>query len=170
MERVEKLTQAYSQMPWRKQVQVLGSFLLILVFAALVAGIFLSVDAQTTSAGEDIITTQNKMAILDREIADLQARLAFLTSTAEMQKRAHELGYETMQGEQILYIFAPGYSGRLPASVNPAGVNQAALEQTTAAPSLIATETLPAEYTESLFTWCQKHILPIILPGWEATK
>ena len=38
MERVERYSQAYSQAPWRKQVQLLGLFLLIVVFMALVAG------------------------------------------------------------------------------------------------------------------------------------
>ncbi len=46
MERVYGLTQAYSQAPWRKQLQLIGIFLVVLVFFALVAGIYLSVTAR----------------------------------------------------------------------------------------------------------------------------
>ncbi len=41
MDGVRQLTQAYSQAPWRKQLQILGLFLLVVVLAALVAGIYL---------------------------------------------------------------------------------------------------------------------------------
>ena len=164
MERVDRFTQAYSQMPWRKQVQGLGLFLLGLVFTALLAGVFLSIDARTATTGEEIITTQDDIADLDREIADLQSHLAFLTSTSEMEKRAADLGYIPMSAEQITYLVVSGYSNRQPAGQAQPGANRR--ENIHA----VAETALPAEYTESFFVWLGKHVLPLVLPGWEGSK
>jgi hypothetical protein len=54
MDRVQSLTQAYSQAPWRKQMQIIGLFLLVLVLTALV-GIYLSVTARAAAVGRDLI-------------------------------------------------------------------------------------------------------------------
>ncbi len=146
-------------MPWRKQVQTLGLFLLILVFAALVAGIYLSIDARSAAAGNDIISIQSDIMNIDREIADMQAKLASLTSTTEMAKRARDLGFEPMQIDQTTYILVPGYIDRQTASLAP-------YRQ----PGIEAAPVLPPEYTESVFTWLGKNVLPTILPGLEVSK
>ena len=44
MQNVQNITQAYSQAPWRKQVQWIGSFLLVLVFVWLIAALISECD------------------------------------------------------------------------------------------------------------------------------
>ena len=72
MDRLEDFAQAYSQAPWRKQLQIIGLFSLILVFGALVAGIYLNVSARAATAGRDIQSKQEEIEALDLEIEDLQ--------------------------------------------------------------------------------------------------
>ena len=61
MEQVKQFKQAYSQTPWRKQLQVIGAFLLVVVVSALVAGIYLSVTSQAATLGRQIQDMQIRM-------------------------------------------------------------------------------------------------------------
>ena len=133
---------AYAQAPWRKQIQLIGLFSLVLVILSLVAGIYLSVSARTTAVGRDIQGMYRDIDILDQEIEDLQGRAAFLNSSAEMAKRARELGFKPLNGDQVVYLQISGYIDRQPAVLAPY-TNQ----PLTSAPGL------PPEYTETLFDW-----------------
>jgi hypothetical protein len=106
---VQNITQAYSQAPWRKQVQWIGSFLLVLVFVCLIAASYLNVTARAATAGREIQDMQvgqvetastkpdqkdyHSIEELKRRGADLQAQLAYLLSEDTMQKRAKGLGF-----------------------------------------------------------------------------
>jgi len=50
----QNLIQAYRQAPWRTQLQWIGFFLLGLVIIVTVAGLYLSITAQSTTAGVEI--------------------------------------------------------------------------------------------------------------------
>jgi hypothetical protein len=147
MDRVHRVTQAYSQAPWRKQLQIIGLFLLFLVVAALVAGIYLNVTARAAIIGRDIQGKQKALEALQRENVDLQTRLAYVTSAEEMEKRALAMGFTPIVTDEALYIRVPEYVGRQPAALAPSSQ-----------PPLVSAPVLPAEYSESLFEWLAKEM------------
>ena len=125
MQNVHKITQAYSQAPWRKQVQWIGAFLLVLVFVWLVAALYLNVTARAATIGREIqelqvgqvetinVTPDPEKQIsiedLKRQNADLQAQLAYLLSEDTLTKRAQALGYEMIEPGTLQYVEVPGY-------------------------------------------------------------
>lgn len=142
MERVQDLTQAYSQAPWRKQLQFIGVFLLLVVFIALVAGIYLNVSGRTVAIGFEIQTMQKRIEQLDLSNADLETQVAMLTSTTVMEGRARDLGFQPAEPGQVLYLMVPGYLPRQTASLAP---QQGAR---------VAVAPLPRPvYSQSLFDW-----------------
>jgi cell division protein FtsL len=153
MERVERLSQAYSQAPWRKQIQILGLFLLIVVFIALIASIYLNVTARAGAIGRDILKKQSEMLDDQQKISDLKAQLGELYSTNDIERRARSLGFETIDPEEIIYLVAPGYVERQPALLAPAHQ-----------PQVVSIPELPAKYTESLFVWLQKQFNSFVFP------
>lgn len=145
MERIDNITQAYTQAPWRKQLQFVGLFSLILVFIALVAGIFLNVSAQTAKAGRDIQYMKTQIETLDREIEDMQSLHAHLLSDSSMEKRAIDLGYELLEINQAQYILVPGYFKRETAVLAPLTRE-----------NLAQTPVIPEKFTEPLIEWIRK--------------
>jgi cell division protein FtsL len=118
---VQRFTQAYSQAPWRKQVQLIGLFLLGLILVALVAGIYLNVTARAATIGRSIQGMRNTIENLERGNADLESQLASLTSNREMQTRASELGFRPLDSEEeVFYVVVPGYVERQAASMDAA--------------------------------------------------
>jgi hypothetical protein len=126
MQNVQNLTQAYSQAPWRKQVQWIGSFLLVLVFVCLIAALYLNVTARAATIGREIQAMQvgqietasskpdqkdlRSIEELKRRGADLQTQLAYLLSEDTMQERADALGFELSEPGSALYLEVPGYT------------------------------------------------------------
>jgi cell division protein FtsL len=145
MNQIENITQAYSQAPWRKQLQFIGLFSLFLVFIALVAGIYLNVSARTAKVGRDIQYMKKQIETLDREIEDKQSQLAYLLSDREMGKRAQRLGYEPLGMNEAKFLPVPGHIGRKPAILAPYLHND-----------LIGAPIIPKEYIEPLFDWLKK--------------
>jgi cell division protein FtsL len=153
MEQVERLSQAYSQAPWRKQLQIVGLFLLVVVFIALIASIYLNVSARSAAIGREIQRTQSRLLSDEQQIADLKAQLGTLYSASEMEKRARALGFETVKPDETLFLPVSGYMPRQPARLAP--VYQA---------QVVGANVLPAGYTESLFVWLQKQFNQIVFP------
>jgi hypothetical protein len=147
MDRVNDLTQAYSQAPWRKQLQLLGLFLLFLVFIALIAGIYLDVNARADAIGREVLHLQKNIEKIGRTNADLQAQLAAIDSATEMKRRAVALGFEPIASDQPVYISVQGYVNRQPIILAPQSST-----------TLVGAPVLPAEYTESLFEWLGKQL------------
>lgn len=104
-----QIIHAYKQAPWRVQRQWVGAFLLIVVGAAMIAALYLDVTARTAVAGREIQETRFEIAATQRTNADLETKLAKLTSTAEMRRRAIELGYRPVQPGELDYVSVPGY-------------------------------------------------------------
>jgi hypothetical protein len=161
MERIQSITQAYSQTPWRKQVQLIGIFLLVLVASALVAGVYLNVTARTNELGreiqemqvhiygyydllgdeadpEDIVPIEE----LEQNIANLRTQLAYLTSYQVMAARARDLGLEPVDPEDIVYLEIAGYAP-------PEFVVLAPPPQ----PVVVSAAGLDPAFRESLFDW-----------------
>ena len=149
MDGVRQLTQAYSQAPWRKQLQILGLFLLFLVLAALVAGIYLNVTARAATYGREILIMQNDIQDLNLVNADLETKLALVNSAAAMYKRALDMGFEPINRDEVTYLVVPGYIPRQQAVIAPPPN-----------PTVVVAASLPADYTESLFDWLQERLIP----------
>jgi len=109
-----RFIQAYQQAPWRTQLQWIGFFLLGLVLIVTVAGLYLSITAQSTTAGVEIKELELEKETLDRQIADLKTQLAIITSAKVMKDRAEDLGYIPADPSQAVYVVVPGYTGRQP--------------------------------------------------------
>lgn len=152
MDGVRQFTQAYSQTPWRRQLQLLGLFLLLVVLAALVAGIYLNVTARAGTLGREIQFMQDRIEELQLENADLETRLAIVNSAAEMQKRALAMGFKPLERGEVTYIVVPGYIARQQAVIAPPPK-----------PKTIVPASLPADYTESLLVWLQENVLPALI-------
>lgn len=149
--KVRTLTQAYSQTPWRKQLQVIGLFLLVLVFSAVVAGIYLSVTARAATVGRQIQFLQGEIEKNKQINLDMQTQLAQLTSSSVMEARALAMGFEPIEKDQPLYIVVPGYLGRQQVVLAPPP-----------GPVKAGAPTLPPDFSESLLDWLQQRVLPIL--------
>lgn len=142
MEQFENLTRNYSQAPWRKQLQVIALFLLIVVLIALVAGVYLNISARGTAVGRDIQSMQSEITRFDREMEDLQSELARILSSSQMDIRADNLGFVEVPPDQIVYVNVPGYVERQSVVLAPSS------ERT-----VVRAVAIPPEYTESIFEW-----------------
>ncbi len=143
-------------------MQFLGMFSLILVTIGIVAGIYLSVSARAATLGRSIQTMQygtyavdrlDGIETLNREVEDLQSKLALISSASEMQARAGKLGFKPVDMAKVMYISVPGYADRQPASLGPH------TEQ-----PVVSAPVMPAEYTESLFDWLGREAGQITVP------
>lgn len=147
MYQVQNITQAYSQAPWRKQLQWIGLFMLALILVAMVAGIYLSVSAQASTAGREIQIMYAEMEAIRRDIENKESQLAFLFSNAEMQSRAEDLGFRSVEPDEIFYILVPGYSESDQINLgNPPGTPMQSIP------------TLSPEYTQSLVEWLSERV------------
>src|SRR5215216_4122776 len=141
-----QIIHAYRQAPWRVQRQWVGVFLLAVIVAAMVAAIYLDVTARTAVTGREIQELRVEITTIQRENADLETHLADLTSTAAMQRRALELGYRPVLPGELDYVAVPGFAPPEPDIL------------LAAADTAPQSDTLPAEYTESLLEWFDARI------------
>lgn len=145
MNRTESLQTIYSQAPWRRQSQIVGLILVIVVFSILFATIYLHISARTAEVGRQIQIMQNEIDELDRMNEDLRSQLALIRSSEEMEGRARALGFRPVQMDEITFLSVPGY-------VEP----QVFVFQHQQEVELPAVTKLPDEYTESLFDWMRR--------------
>jgi cell division protein FtsL len=148
MNTVRDLTQAYSQTPWRKQVMVIVLSLLFVVFATLVAGVYLSVTARAATMGREILLMQSDIDQLELVNADLTTQLAYITSASELAKRADILGFVPVEKDQALFVMVPGYIRRGQVNLAPPP-----------GPVTPVAASMPAGYSESLVNWFMERIL-----------
>ncbi len=135
-----KLVQAYRQAPWRVQLQRLGYFALAIIMVLLVAALYLNISAQAATAGLDFQGLEFQRQSIQRQIADLDASLAQITSEESMLARAEALGFKPIASDQAVYVVVPGYTGRQPAALAP--VPDA---------SMLAEPIIKPSYTQSLW-------------------
>jgi len=137
-----RLVQAFKQAPWRGRVQMAGGFLVGLVIIILVASIYLSISGQAATAGLEAYRLDLKRLDLERQIANTNARIAIVSSAANMEARALELGFQRINPEEALYLTIPGYPGKQ--SMTIASAPSAANNE----PYLVK-----SVYRESLWDW-----------------
>ena len=152
---VNYVVHAYRQAPWRVQRQWIGTFLLVVLGFAMVAALYLDVTAQAGITGRQIQDLSAQMIAVQNTTADLQTKLAELTSNQAMEERAQTLGYLPVDQNQIEYVMVPGYVEPKP----DIPVGAPALRPS--APSI------PPQYTESLLEWFDQrlHTLPSTDPS-----
>ncbi len=117
MDNVSQITQAYSQAPWRKQLQVIGIFLSVLIILLMAASVFVSITARAATLGREIQRYRLENEDLEYEIANLRSEVATLNSVSVLQARALELGFRPATTEEITYIRVTGYTGKPKASI-----------------------------------------------------
>ena len=141
-----QIIHAYKQAPWRVQRQWVGAFLLFVIGTAMIAALYLDVTARAAVAGREIQELRFEITAIQRANADLETRLAKLTSTAEMQRRAIALGYRPVTPGELDYVAVPGY-------VAPEPTILLAAEDVT-----VPQQALPFEYSQSLLEWFDEQI------------
>ena len=141
-----QIIHAYRQAPWRVQRQWIGAFLLAVVGIAMVAALYLDVTARAAVAGREIQEMRIQITTVQRENADLATKLADLTATAVMEKRAEDLGYRPVQPGELDYVAVPGFALPEPPIL---------LAADDTAP---AVQNQPAEYTQSLLEWFEDRV------------
>jgi len=151
MENVKQFTHAYSQVPWRRQLQMIIWFLLVLVTIALVAGVYLNITARAVTSGSNIQRMEQDIETIQRTNADLESALADLRSIDSMEKRAKNMGFEVPDPGRVLYFEVPGYIGRQEAILAPTRIQAVA-------PAVV----LPKVYTESLVDWFKDNVISAI--------
>ena len=147
MDEVLKITQAYSQIPWRKQIQRVGLFLVILVLSLVIAMIYVDVNAEAVVIGRQIQDMQESIDIKKRSIADKQSQIAYITSAVELEKRAVGMNFKPVDPGVALYIVIPGYGGRSEAVLAPPSE-----------PAVVQARMLSSEYSLSLFDWLKQEL------------
>jgi hypothetical protein len=141
-----QIIHAYKQAPWRVQRQWVGAFLLLVIGVAMIAALYLDVTARAAVAGREIQEMRFEIIAIQRSNADLETKLAKLTSTAEMERRALQLGYRPVKPGELDYVPVSGYSRPEPAIL-------LAAEDTTE-----TKQVLPAEYSQSLLEWLDEQM------------
>ncbi len=112
MKNIKEFKQAYLQTPWRKQIQVVGVFLLCLLIPTLIASIYLNVTVRAAASGREILLMQDEIEAFELENADLQTQLGIITSAAEMENKAEDLGFVRIQQGDAFFMVVPGYTPR----------------------------------------------------------
>ncbi len=144
------MTQAYQQAPWRIQLQRIGLFMLVLVLVALVAGLYLYISAKTVEAGVQIQDLEWEREKTLRRISNLKSDLAFITSAAQMEDRAQELGFQPVNENDVMYMVVPGYAGR-----------QTAIMAPPPSPVKITPPLIKPSYKQSLWEWLFQGIITV---------
>lgn len=142
---VTHLTHAYRQTPWRVQRQWAGAFLLGVLALAMISALYLDVTAQAAILGREIQYLRADTTDIEHANADLQTRLAMLSSADSMEQRALALGFRPAKAGEIHYLVVPGYA-------RPTGVSLANTNPPASAPST------PPEYTQSLLEWVTAYL------------
>ena len=140
-------SQAYKQSPWRRQMQVIGAFMLVLVIVATIAGLYLSISGRAAAAGRRIQELEMQATTLNLEINNLRTRLAQVSSSHALNERINDLNMRILDPHTTIYLEVPGYSP----DIRKGSGNQPAPETAPKA------KLLP-EYTSSLWDWLREKI------------
>lgn len=144
----DTLLQAYPNAPWRSQVQAIGVFALGVVVIALLAGVYLGISVQAATLGRETQEIQLEILELQRSNADLQTRLAELTSATRMEKMAEQMGFRQLTSYDLEYLAVPGYRTRSEVVLAPAPDR-----------SIADSSSVPPALNQTLFDWIQEKML-----------
>jgi len=108
----------------------------------MVAGLYLSINAQAAEAGMEIQKMESEKEKLQQQVADLSTFQAWLNSATKMEERAKTLGFVRITTDQAVYVPVPGYTGRASLSLS---------QFTSSARSSV--DLIKPIYTQSLWDW-----------------
>lgn len=141
------LLQAYPNAPWRSQVQMFGVFAVGVLIIAVLAGVYLYVSVSAATLGRQTQEVQAEILELQRVNANLQTRLAEISSSAAMEARARDLGFQPLYAPELEYLAVPGYRPPREAALAPPP-----------GPDLVP-NAMPDALNQSLIEWLQEEIL-----------
>lgn len=105
----KEILQAYKQAPWRRQLQLVGVFMLIVVGVAAIAGLYLFISGRAAATGRRIQNLEGDLAALQRQNNDLQTQLGEITSARSLNERVSELDMRPLTVDEVIYLEVPGY-------------------------------------------------------------
>ena len=143
MDFVRNITQ---KTPWKTQQQLFGFVLVVLVFAAMIAGIYLNVTSRAAVLGREIQDLETQITEAKRVNADLTNQLGVLLSYQSMAARAEAMGFTLAAPEDIEYVTIPGYAAAEPVDLSEDRPND-------------QKNTLPDAYTQSLWEWFERQLV-----------
>lgn len=135
----------YQDVPIRFQRQWISSFLLIVVAASLVAGLYLNVTARAAIAGREIQNLEVNITSNERTNADLQTQIAAQLSNNTLEQRAQAAGYVHVERKDLEYLVVPGYFPSQGINITAPVTN----------PDILA---MSPEFSESLFGWIARQM------------
>ncbi len=150
MDFVRNITQ---KTPWKTQQQLFGFVLVVLVFAAMIAGIYLTITSRAAVLGREIQNLEAQITDGKRLNADLSNQLGVLLSYQSMAERAWAMGFTLASPEDIEYVTIPGYAAPQPVDLSEAR------------PDEQQANTLPDAYTQSLWEWFEAQLVTSGLSG-----
>ena len=142
MKNGQSLMQAYIQAPWRRQLQFVGLFLVILVMLGLLASIYLSVSATAAAYGRQIQKAQDDILNFHHSIANLEAQLAELHAASNLREYVEEAGLHQAGPSEIVYLPVSGYNGDQPVRLAPPP-----------GPAVASRPGVAPEFSQSLLDW-----------------
>ena len=101
--------QAYSNTPRRKQIQILGSFFLVLLILVVLLVSYLIVSSRVVSLGRDIQKAKNEIDEMEYENVSLQNEIASSATISEMEAAARAQGFHPAAPSEIFYVAVPGF-------------------------------------------------------------
>lgn len=123
-------------------MQAVGLSLIPVVLIASGISIYLIISAQAAAAGLEIMDLHFEEEEILREIANQRSNFAYLTSYAQMQKKAGKMGFESPPQENLHHMTINGYQGQNPVLIAPPpGDNRS------------ASSAVNSAYQQSLSTW-----------------
>jgi hypothetical protein len=146
MESIHRINHAYSQAPWRIQRQWISVFLLTVLGFGIIATLYLMVTSQAAIVGREIQDLRLEIIKTEHQNADMQTRLAHLTSKDEITRRAYALRFRPVKPEELQYLYVPGL-------VIPDGATLATAPELQPSPP-----GPPMEYTQSLLEWLDERL------------
>jgi hypothetical protein len=102
-------SQARKQGSWRSQVRITSRTVLPVIALFLISGLYLAVNSRVAREGRKVLEFQTQMEELERQISDLTANLAELTTPKQMLEMAYELGFRPAEMGDIMYVIVPDY-------------------------------------------------------------
>jgi len=101
--------QAFKLTPWRSHLRITSRTVLTAIVLLIIGGLYLAVNARVARSGRSVLVMQSERAALQRQIAELTATFAELTTPERMLERALELGFRPAELGDIEYVVVAGY-------------------------------------------------------------
>jgi cell division protein FtsB len=96
-------------LPMPSSQQGILVFIVVVGVLAVMTGLYLDVTARASIAGRQIQTLEQQILATERANADLETKMALLLSNQTMERRARDLGYESVKMDEVEYVVVPGY-------------------------------------------------------------